>query len=314
MVGSSNTDMIIKVDRIPKSGETILGGEFTSVSGGKGANQAVSAARAGGAVTLIARVGKDSFGEKAISGFIADGINIEHVVRDASAPSGAALIFVGKEGENSIAVASGANSNLSPGDLRKAKSVFRDAGIVVLQLETPLKTVEAAVKLATESGVRVLLNPAPARDLPTKLLKQIYLLTPNESEAELLTGLPVNTDTDAEKAAENILMRGVQNVIITMGIRGAYVAGKNTRIWIPAYKVKAIDTTAAGDVFNGTLALALAEGKSLVEAARFANAAAAVSVTRLGAQTSIPTREEIKHLLGNGKTRRLLVCQTSARL
>jgi ribokinase len=301
VVGSSNTDMIIKVRRIPKPGETILGGEFAMAAGGKGANQAVGAARAGGAVTFIARVGRDMFGDKAVSGFIADGINVDHVVRDRTAPSGVALIFVAENGENSIAVASGANANLALADLKKARRAFSQASVVVLQLETPLKTVEAAAKLAARTGARVILNPAPARPLPNGLLRRIWLLTPNETEAELLTGLRVNNDKAVAKAAEALLARGVENVIITLGARGAFVAGQQGRGLVKGYKVKAVDSTAAGDVFNGTLAVALAEGKSLPEAARFANAAAAISVTRLGAQTSAPTRKEINRLLAAGR-------------
>jgi len=301
VVGSSNTDMIIKVRRIPKPGETILGGEFAMAAGGKGANQAVGAARAGGAVTFIARVGQDMFGEKAVAGFISDGINVEHVVRDRTAPSGVALIFVAENGENSIAVASGANANLAPADLAKAKRAFSRASVVVLQLETPLKTVEAAAKLAASAGARVILNPAPARPLPNGLLRRVWLLTPNETEAELLTGLRVNNDKAVAKAADALLARGVENVIITLGARGAFVAGQQGRGLVKGYKVKAVDTTAAGDVFNGTLAVALAEGKSLSEAARFASAAAAISVTRLGAQTSAPKRTEINRLLAAGR-------------
>jgi ribokinase len=297
VVGSSNTDMIIKVQRIPKPGETILGGEFASAAGGKGANQAVGAARAGGAVTFVARVGQDMFGDKAVAGFIADGINVDYVVRDRNCPSGVALIFVGQNGENSIAVASGANAKLIPADLKKAKSAFRQSSVVVLQLETPLKTVEAAVKLAVAAGARVILNPAPARPLPNNLLRGVYLLTPNESEAELLTGMPVSDEAAAAKAADALLARGVQNVIITLGARGAFVAGTQARGLVKGYKVKPVDTTGAGDVFNGTLAVALAEGKSLLDAARFASAAAAISVTRLGAQTSAPRRAEIDQLL-----------------
>ena len=301
VVGSSNTDMIIKVRRIPKPGETILGGEFAMAAGGKGANQAVGAARAGGAVTFIARVGRDMFGDKAVGGFIADGINVDHVVRDRTTPSGVALIFVAENGENSIAVASGANANLALADLKKARRAFSQASVVVLQLETPLKTVEAAAKLAARTGARVILNPAPARPLPNGLLRRIWLLTPNETEAELLTGLRVNNDKAVAKAAEALLARGVENVIITLGARGAFVAGQQGRGLVKGYKVKAVDSTAAGDVFNGTLAVALAEGKSLPEAARFANAAAAISVTRLGAQTSAPTRKEINRLLAAGR-------------
>jgi ribokinase len=297
VVGSSNTDMIIKMERIPKPGETIIGGEFASAAGGKGANQAVGAARAGGTVTLVARVGRDMFGETAIAGFAADGINVDYVVRDRTSPSGVALIFVGQNGENSIAVASGANAKLTPADVRKAKGAFRKASVLLLQLETPLDTVQAAADLAEAAGVRVILNPAPARPLPNKLLRRLYLLTPNESEAELLTGVAVHNVEGAAKAASALLARGVQNVIMTMGARGALVVGADLRQMIPSFKVKAVDTTAAGDIFNGALALGLAEGRSLLEAAHFASAAAAISVTRMGAQTSAPTRKEIDRLL-----------------
>jgi len=301
VIGSSNTDLIIKAARIPKPGETILGGKFSRAAGGKGANQAVAAARAGGAVTFIARIGRDANGEQALAGFAADGINVKQVIRDSKFPSGVALIFVGKNGENSIAVASGANDQLNPADVRKARAVFRRARVVLLQLETPLPTVKAAVALAAAAGVRVVLNPAPARPLPAQLLKRVYLLTPNESEAELLTGVTVDSETAAAKAAGQLLARGVQNVIITMGSRGAFVAGKNLRQMIPGFKVKAVDATGAGDVFNGALVVALAGGRPLLEAARFAGAAAAISVTRLGAQPSAPPRKEIQALLATGK-------------
>jgi ribokinase len=304
VLGSSNTDMIIRVQRIPKAGETILGGEFASAAGGKGANQAVGAARAGGSVTFIARVGQDMFGEKAVAGFIAEGINVDYIIRDRTSPSGVALIFVGQEGQNSIAVASGANSKLVPTDVKRAIGAFRDASVMLLQLETPIKTVQAAAEIAAAAGVKVILNPAPAQALSARLLSHIDVLTPNESEAELLTGVAVNCEADAAKASEKLLACGVHNVIITMGSQGAFVAGKNVRQLIPGYKIKAVDTTAAGDVFNGTLAVALAEGKSLLDAARFANAAAALSVTRMGAQTSAPTRKEIEKLLATGKIRR----------
>ncbi|HOF72321.1 MAG TPA: ribokinase [Verrucomicrobiota bacterium] len=302
VVGSSNTDMIIKVQRIPQPGETILGGEFALAAGGKGANQAVGAARAGGAVTFLARLGRDMFGDQALAGFVADGINVKHVVRDPAAPSGVALIFVARNGENSIAVASGANARLAPADLQRAQAAFRRAAVVVLQLETPLPTVTAAVKLAARAGARVILNPAPARPLPASLLRHVYLLTPNESEAQLLTGMAVHSEAAAARAADALLARGVQNVILTLGARGAFVAGPQARGRVPGFKVRPVDTTGAGDVFNGALAVALAEGKPLLEAARFANAAAALSVTRLGAQTSAPTRGEIDRRLAAARS------------
>ena len=291
VVGSSNTDMIIQLDRIPRPGETILGGEFSIAAGGKGANQAVGAARAGGQVTFIARVGQDMFGEQAVAGFVRDGINVKHVFRDKANPSGVALIFVAKDGENSIAVAGGANAKLSPADVRKAKAAFAGASVLVMQLETPLETVQAAADLAAKAGVRVILNPAPARPLPDKLLKRISILTPNETEAELLTGCA------GEEAAAKLRARGVATVILTLGARGALIADANGTRMVPGFKVKAVDTTAAGDIFNGSLAVALAEGKSLEQAVRFANAAAAISVTRFGAQPSAPTRREIERFL-----------------
>jgi len=303
VIGSSNTDLIIKAARIPKPGETILGGEFVRAAGGKGANQAVAAARAGGTVTFIARVGRDVNGDQAVAGFAADGINVKHVIRDPTRPSGVALILVDQSGENSIAVASGANDKLSPADVRRAKGAFRGSRVVLLQLETPLPAVVAAAALAAAAGVRLVLNPAPARPLPAQLLKRIYLLTPNESEAELLTGVKVTNEATAANAAAKLLARGVQNVIITMGSRGAFVAGKNLRQLIPGFKVRAVDATGAGDVFNGAIVVALAEDRALLEAARFASAAAAISVTRFGAQPSAPTRQEIEAVLTTGKVR-----------
>jgi ribokinase len=297
VVGSSNTDMIIKLDRIPRPGETILGGEFITAPGGKGANQAVGAARAGGKVTFIARVGRDMFGEQAIAGFKRDRIDVSNIVRDPASPSGVALIFVARDGENSIAVAGGANGKLSPADVKKARAAFEKAGTVVMQLETPLPAIQAAAELAAKTGVRVILNPAPARPLPDKLLKLVSILTPNETEAELLTGVKVNSEAAAAKAAQKLLSRGVQTVILTLGARGAFIASPELRRLVPGFKVKAVDTTAAGDIFNGALAVALTEGRPLLEAVRFAHAAAAISVTRLGAQPSAPTRKEIERLL-----------------
>jgi ribokinase len=297
VVGSSNTDMIIKLDRIPRPGETILGGELVTAAGGKGANQAVGAARAGGQVTFIARVGQDMFGDQALAGFVKDGINVDYVTRDKTNPSGVALIFVAKDGENSIAVAGGANAKLSPADVRKATAAFAGANVLVMQLETPLETVQAAADLAAKAGLRVILNPAPAQPLPDKLLNRVSILTPNETEAELLTGIAVKDDASAAAAAAKLRTRGVQTVIITLGARGAYVATESGEQLVPGFKVKAVDTTAAGDIFNGALAVAMAEGKPLKLAVRFANAAAAISVTRLGAQPSAPTRPEIDRFL-----------------
>lgn len=299
VIGSSNTDMIIKVPRIPKPGETVIGGEFSMAAGGKGANQAVAAARSGGRVTFIARVGNDLFGQQACQRFAADGINAESVIKDAHAPSGVALIFVGSEGENSIAVASGANANLSVADLEdmeKTQAVISSAGVLLLQLETPMATVQSALQLAA-SGTIVILNPAPAQLLDPEILKRVSILTPNESEAELLTGVTVENGAGAATAAAELRAQGVGTVLITLGSQGTYVAGQDFCQMVPGFRVTAIDTTAAGDVFNGTLAVALAEKKPLREAVRFANAAAALSVTKLGAQPSAPHRQEIDAFL-----------------
>lgn len=293
VVGSSNTDISVQLARIPKPGETILGGTFTSAAGGKGANQAVAAARSGGLVTFIARVGKDLFGEQAIAGFKQEGIDVGHVTTDSSAPSGVALIFVAKDGENSIAVASGANARLSPANVRKAAASIRSADMLVAQLETPLETIETAAGIAAKAGVRFILNPAPARALPDSLLGLVSILTPNETEAEILTGIKVADQASGSEAAAALRARGVDTVMITLGSRGALLADAGGDRLIPGFKVKAVDTTAAGDTFNGALAVALAEGMTSAEAVRFANAAAAISVTRSGAQASAPSRREI---------------------
>ena len=232
-----------------------------------------------------------------MAGFVKDGVNVKHVFRDKTNPSGVALIFVAKDGENSIAVAGGANARLSPVDVKEATAAFAGASILVMQLETPLETVQAAADLAAKNGVPVILNPAPAQPLPDKLLKQVSIITPNETEAELLTGIAVIDDASAAAAAAKLRARGVRTVIITLGARGAFVTTEGGEQLVPGFKVKAVDTTAAGDIFNGALAVALAEGKPLEQAVRFANAAAAISVTRLGAQPSAPTRREIERFL-----------------
>ena len=279
----------------------MLGGAFTRAAGGKGANQAVAAARAGGAVTFVARVGRDAEGERALCGFKDAGIDVRHVARNRAAPSGVAFIFVTRTGENCITVASGANDRLSPVDVRRAKRVFRRADVALLQLESPLATVEAAVDLATAAGLRLILNPAPARALPRSLLERVYLLTPNESEVERLTGIAVTGERSARRAAEELLKTGVPNVVITMGSRGAFAAGSGVRQMVRGLRVKAVDTTGAGDVFNGALAVAIAEGRPLADAARFANAAAACSVTRPGAQPSAPARRDINAMLSKAR-------------
>jgi ribokinase len=296
VVGSTNTDMIVRTPRIPGPGETVLGGKFLMAGGGKGANQAVAAARAGGDVTFIARVGNDLFGRRSVQGFRRDNIKVEFIKKDPSAASGVALIIVDSRGENSIAVASGANARLSPADVRAAARVIASADILLMQLEVPLETVTLATAIAAKNGVRTILNPAPARALPPALLKNVTYLTPNESEAALLARGAGGRRGDHQKTA-GLLARKVSSVILTMGAKGCYIFSSRDKGLVPAFKVKAVDTTAAGDVFNGCLAVALAEGNSLPAAVRFASAAAALSVTRMGAQRSAPSRPEIERFL-----------------
>jgi ribokinase len=293
VVGSSNTDMIIRVPRIPKPGETVLGGEFAMVPGGKGANQAVAAARAGGRVIFVARVGDDLFGERARADFGSDHIDTRFVFRTADSPSGIALINVDERGENSISVASGANARLSVEDIDRAHEAFAAADILLLQLETPLEVVKAAAGKARDRGLPVILNPAPPRALDRGLLGLVTVLTPNEHEAGFLTGLRVKDEISARQAAAQLRARGLGQVIVTLGERGVYASSAEFEGPMPAFRVDPVDTTAAGDVFNGALAVALAEKMTLKDALRFAQAAAAISVTRPGAQPSAPTRAEI---------------------
>lgn len=299
VIGSSNTDMVIRVPRIPRPGETILGGTFTMAAGGKGANQAVAAARAGGRVTFVARVGDDVFGERALANFETDGLDARFIVRTAGSASGVALINVDEHGENSISVASGANTLLSIEDVDRADDAFAAADIVLLQLESPLETVEAAARKAGERGVPVVLNPAPARPLEDGLLRRVAVLTPNEHEAEILTGVAVRDERGAREAAARLRARGPATVVITLGERGVFAAAREFEGPLSAFKVDPVDTTAAGDIFNGALAVALAEKLALAAALRFAQAAAAISVTRPGAQPSAPMRAEIEAFLAD---------------
>lgn len=296
VIGSSNTDMIVKSDHLPLPGETVLGGKFTTAPGGKGANQAVAAARLGGDVTFVAKVGEDQFGDAAIDNYQKDGINTQYVTRSAGSASGVALILVDGKGENSIAVASGANADLSIKDIDDASDKIRSASIVLMQLESPMDTVLYAAKMASQAGAAVILNPAPAATLPEEMYSYLYAVTPNETESEILTGVKVVDEESARKASEVFISRGVKKVVITLGSKGAFVNDGEASYMVPARKVKAVDTTAAGDTYNGAMCVALAEGKTLKEALEFATKASAIAVTRMGAQPSVPTREEVDSL------------------
>jgi ribokinase len=293
VIGSSNTDMVIKADRLPVPGETIIGSQFMMNPGGKGANQAVAVARMGGNVLFITKTGNDLFGKQSIELYNAEDIGTDYIFSDMKAPSGVALISVDAFGENCILVAPGANGTLSVCDIEKAKAEIENAGILLMQLEIPMETVEYAAGIAAAKGVKVILNPAPAQILSSNLLKNLYIITPNKTEAELLTGIKVTDWASARNAADIISSKGINTVVITLGSKGAFVKEGDRYHEIEAEKVKAIDTVAAGDTFCGTLCVGLSEGMTVVEAVKLACKASAITVTRMGAQSSIPYRREV---------------------
>lgn len=289
VIGSSNTDMTVKSEKMPAPGETVLGGEFIMGPGGKGANQAVAARRLGGDVCFICKVGRDIFGDNAVAGYDREGIDTSHVLRSDKA-SGVALILVDKNAENSISVAPGANNDLTPEDIDSVADVIKASDYLILQLEIPVESVLRAAQIAHEAGVYVILNPAPACPLPAELFSYLSLITPNAGEVELMTG--VTGELDDKVAA--LRKMGVSDVIITLGSRGSYVAPSGSKAeLVPALKVNAVDTTAAGDTFCGALCVALSEGKDLAEAARFATKASSLTVQKMGAQSSIPYRKDL---------------------
>ncbi|RZS95303.1 ribokinase [Cecembia calidifontis] len=293
VIGSANMDMVIQSDHFPVPGETIIGGDFSLIPGGKGANQAVAAARLGGDVCFITRLGEDIFGSQNLLNFQKEGIDTSYIHQIPEVPSGVALITVDKSGENTIIVAPGANAHLTVGDMKASEQRFEETELILLQLEIPLETVVAAAALGNKLGKKVLLNPAPAQKLPDKLYRYLQLITPNETEAEFLTGIAIDGEASAEKAAKFFIERGVQDVIITLGSKGAYLHSSNFKGILPTSKVTAKDTTAAGDTFNGALAVALGKGLPIKDAVNFAMKAATLSVQRMGAQTSIPYIHEL---------------------
>lgn len=293
VIGSINTDMIVSADSLPRPGETVLGDSFLMTGGGKGANQAVAAARLGGEVMLVGSLGRDLFGDAAKASLLAETIDCHHLHQDSVKASGVALISVDSQGENQIVVAPGANSTLSEQHIDKALAAVPEHAVVLLQLEIPLATVAHAIKLAAANNCRIILDPAPAQSLADEILNELFLITPNQTEAEVLTGITVRDEESALQAARSLLDRGPENVAVTMGANGVLLASKENHQKIPAQPVQPVDSTAAGDCFNGAVAYALSNGNDLVQAVRFACRAAAVSVTRKGAQNSMPRSNEL---------------------
>ncbi len=297
VVGSLNMDLVARTHHIPQPGETILGGELHTLPGGKGANQAVAAARLGGSVAMVGRVGEDAFTGPLLDNLAAAGVDYTFVSRDSGAATGVALIVVDDAGQNSIVVTSGANMRLVPADVNAAETAIAGAKVLLLQLESPLEAVTRAAEVARSHGVTVILNPAPAQPLPASLLALVDVLIPNETETALLTGQIINNQAEAEAAAVKLRQSGVGTVILTLGERGALLTSATETKLFPAFKITPVDTTAAGDAFVGGLAVALAEGKPLAEAVRWGNAAGALAATQLGAQPSLPTRQALELFL-----------------
>jgi len=306
IVGSLNMDLVIRSPRIPQPGETIIGSEFQTVPGGKGANQAVAAARLGGQVTIVGRVGEDTFADALLENLASTEIDATFVQRDRQAASGVALIVVDDHGENIIVVASGANMRMTEKDVEAAQAAIADSDVLLLQLEVPLPVVKRAAQIAQSHNVTVVLNPAPARELPPDLLASVDVLVPNESETALLTGLPIGSQTELEKAATHILDSGVRSVVITLGKRGAFLASTDYESKIyEAFSVQPVDTTAAGDAFVAGLSVNYGAGKTLPDAIRWGNAAGAMAALRFGAQTSLPKRNEVQELLNGEKPEKI---------
>ena len=293
VIGSSNVDMVVRTSHLPAPGETILGGEFFMNQGGKGANQAVAIKRLGGNLIFMAKLGNDVLGRQSVGYFKKEGIDTRYIALDEDSASGVALISVDDHAENSIVVASGANMLLNEQDVDKMLEEMCEGDILLMQLEIPRQTVEYAARKAFGKGVKVVLNPAPARSLPKELFRHLYMVTPNRIEAEMLTGIKIANDADVEKVAEEICAMGVKNVIITLGSKGCLIREEGVSYRIDAFKVEPIDTTAAGDTFNGALCVGLSEGMDLKQAAVMASKASSIAVTRMGAQSSIPYREEL---------------------
>lgn len=297
VLGSINADHILNINQFPQPGETVIGKQYTVAFGGKGANQAVAAGRAGANISFIACVGDDDIGERVRQQLTSDNIDTSPVEAIADTTTGVALIFVNAEGENVIGIDAGANKAVTPDYLNRYQQKIIDASALLMQLESPLETVIAAARLAKQHQTQVILNPAPACELPDELLSLVDMITPNETEAERLTGIQVNNNEDAQRAAKALHDKGIETVIITLGSKGVWLSQQGEGKQVSGFRVKAVDTIAAGDTFNGALVTALLEGEAMDKAVRFAHAAAAIAVTRPGAQPSVPWRNEIDDFL-----------------
>jgi ribokinase len=296
VLGSTNIDIVAQMKNLPLPGETVGDAVMKQANGGKGANQAVAAARLGGEVTFLTSLGDDINGHRLVSELSADGINMDFAKLTSDAPTGTALIFVAENGENCIAVVPGANALFSPEDVDREADQIRKADYLLLQQEIPEPTVIKAIDVAFSAGVKVVLNPAPMRHIPEEVFHKLYMITPNETETSKIINSPVTSEDETIKAAESLIRKGVENVIITMGSRGSLICNVDGVRKVPSRKVIAVDTTAAGDVYNGALLTALSENKTIDEAAKFATIASSIAVTRLGAQPSIPYRNEVDAL------------------